>query len=143
MKPVGAGSDAIGIANRRLGPCRKPRLPAWLGDSEGFQQRLRFLSLTEFFFRVEQPLQFAASLSLLAGFGQRRCQVVANLGVVWRLYSRLAQQFHAAVARADGAEILHEPRLWPEYHPGYYGAFFRDPDGNNVEAVFHGAAPAN
>jgi catechol 2,3-dioxygenase-like lactoylglutathione lyase family enzyme len=24
------------------------------------------------------------------------------------------------------------------YHPGYYGAFVLDPDGNNVEAVFHG-----
>ena len=40
----------------------------------------------------------------------------------------------------QGAESLHAPRLWPEYHPGYYGAFVRDPDGNNVEAVFHGAA---
>ena len=39
-----------------------------------------------------------------------------------------------------GAESLHAPRLWPEYHPGYFGAFVRDPDGNNVEAVFHGAA---
>ena len=39
-----------------------------------------------------------------------------------------------------GAEVLHEPRLWPEYHPGYYGAFVRDPDGNNVEAVCHTAA---
>lgn len=26
------------------------------------------------------------------------------------------------------------------YHPGYYGAYVLDPDGNNVEAVFHGAA---
>ncbi len=43
--------------------------------------------------------------------------------------------FGAAVAA--GAEVLHEPRLWPEYHPGYYGAFVRDPDGNNVEAVCH------
>lgn len=43
--------------------------------------------------------------------------------------------FDAAVA--DGAEVLHEPRLWPEYHPNYYGAFVRDPDGNNVEAVCH------
>jgi catechol 2,3-dioxygenase-like lactoylglutathione lyase family enzyme len=43
-------------------------------------------------------------------------------------------------ALALGAASLHEPRLWPEYHPGYYGAFVRDPDGNNVEAVFHGAA---
>jgi hypothetical protein len=27
--------------------------------------------------------------------------------------------------------------VWPEYHPGYYGAVVRDPDGNNVEAVCH------
>jgi len=36
-----------------------------------------------------------------------------------------------------GAESLHEPRVWPEYHPGYFGAFVRDPDGNNIEAVHH------
>jgi catechol 2,3-dioxygenase-like lactoylglutathione lyase family enzyme len=36
-----------------------------------------------------------------------------------------------------GAEVLHEPRLFPEYHEKYYGAFVRDPDGNNVEAVCH------
>ncbi len=36
-----------------------------------------------------------------------------------------------------GAEILHQPRVWPEYHPGYYAVFVRDPDGNNVEAVHH------
>src|SRR5690242_482013 len=45
--------------------------------------------------------------------------------------------FHEA-AVAAGAEVLHEPREWPEYHPGYYGAFVRDLDGNNVEAVCHG-----
>jgi len=43
--------------------------------------------------------------------------------------------FDSAVAR--GAEVLHDPRLWPEYHAAYYGAFVRDPDGNNVEAVCH------
>jgi catechol 2,3-dioxygenase-like lactoylglutathione lyase family enzyme len=43
--------------------------------------------------------------------------------------------FDAAVG--IGAEVLHEPRVWPEYHPSYYGAFVRDPDGNNVEAVCH------
>ena len=26
------------------------------------------------------------------------------------------------------------------YHPGYYAAFVLDPDGNNIEAVCHGAA---
>ena len=43
--------------------------------------------------------------------------------------------FNAAVG--TGAEVLHEPRVWPEYHPNYYGAFVRDPDGHNVEAVCH------
>lgn len=43
--------------------------------------------------------------------------------------------FNAAVA--VGAEVLHAPRVWPEYHPDYFGAFVRDPDGNNVEAVCH------
>jgi catechol 2,3-dioxygenase-like lactoylglutathione lyase family enzyme len=42
-------------------------------------------------------------------------------------------------AKAQGAEVLHEPRLWPEYHETYFGAFVRDPDGNNVEAVCHTA----
>ena len=46
--------------------------------------------------------------------------------------------FDAAVAA--GAEVLHEPRVWPEYHPDYFGAFVRDPDGNNVEAVCRSAA---
>src|SRR5436305_1288043 len=32
--------------------------------------------------------------------------------------------FSAAVA--SGAEALHEPRVWPEYHPNYYGGFVRD-----------------
>jgi catechol 2,3-dioxygenase-like lactoylglutathione lyase family enzyme len=42
--------------------------------------------------------------------------------------------FEAAVS--TGGEVLHEPRVWPEY-PDYFGAFVRDPDGNNVEAVCH------
>lgn len=44
--------------------------------------------------------------------------------------------FHAA-AVAAGGEDNGAPGLRPEYHPGYYGAFVLDPDGNNVEAVFH------
>ncbi len=40
-------------------------------------------------------------------------------------------------ATAVGADVLHAAREWPEYHPGYFGGFVRDPDGNNVEAVCH------
>jgi predicted lactoylglutathione lyase len=47
-------------------------------------------------------------------------------------------QVHRAAVEA-GAEVLHAPRVWPEYHPGYYGVFLRDLDGNNVEAVHHKA----
>ena len=41
-------------------------------------------------------------------------------------------------AVAAGLEVLHAPREFPEYHPGYYGVFLRDLDGHNVEAVHHG-----
>ncbi len=47
--------------------------------------------------------------------------------------------FHAA-ATEMGAETLHAPRRWPEYHERYYSVFVRDPDGNNVEAVCHSAS---
>jgi len=46
------------------------------------------------------------------------------------------EDFHRAALQA-GAEILHEPRVFAEYHPSYFGCFVRDPDGHNVEAVCH------
>ena len=51
--------------------------------------------------------------------------------------SRAAVRAFFEAAAGAGADVLHEPRTWPEYHPGYYGAYVRDPDGNNVEAVCH------
>ncbi|SOD71474.1 catechol 2,3-dioxygenase-like lactoylglutathione lyase family enzyme [Jatrophihabitans sp. GAS493] len=42
--------------------------------------------------------------------------------------------FYAA-AVALGGETLYAPKIWPQYHPDYYAAFVRDPDGNNIEAV--------
>ena len=51
--------------------------------------------------------------------------------------NRASVRAFQAAAVANGAEVLHEARVWPEYHPNYYGAFVRDPDGNNVEAVCH------
>lgn len=50
---------------------------------------------------------------------------------------RAAVRAFESAAVATGAEVLHSARVWPEYHPTYYGAFVRDPDGNNVEAVCH------
>jgi catechol 2,3-dioxygenase-like lactoylglutathione lyase family enzyme len=44
--------------------------------------------------------------------------------------------FHRAGVEA-GYRSYGEPGERPEYHPGYYGAFLLDPDGHNIEAVFH------
>jgi catechol 2,3-dioxygenase-like lactoylglutathione lyase family enzyme len=46
--------------------------------------------------------------------------------------------FHAAALAAGGADNG-APGPRPIYHPGYYGAFVLDPDGNNIEVVCHRA----
>ena len=46
--------------------------------------------------------------------------------------------FHTA-ALAAGAQDNGGPGKREIYHPNYYGAYVLDPDGNNVEAVFHHA----
>jgi catechol 2,3-dioxygenase-like lactoylglutathione lyase family enzyme len=45
--------------------------------------------------------------------------------------------FHTAALAAGGRENG-APGPRPHYGEGYYGAFVLDPDGHNVEAVFHG-----
>jgi catechol 2,3-dioxygenase-like lactoylglutathione lyase family enzyme len=45
--------------------------------------------------------------------------------------------FYAAALAAGGTDNG-PPGPREIYHPMYYGAYVRDPDGNNVEAVFHG-----
>lgn len=47
-------------------------------------------------------------------------------------------RFHAAGLAAGGRDNGAPGER--KYHPGYYAAFLLDPDGNNVEAVFHGPA---
>jgi catechol 2,3-dioxygenase-like lactoylglutathione lyase family enzyme len=50
----------------------------------------------------------------------------------------VVDRFHAA-ALAAGAIDNGAPGE-RDYHPGYYAAYALDPDGNNVEAVYHGPA---
>jgi catechol 2,3-dioxygenase-like lactoylglutathione lyase family enzyme len=49
--------------------------------------------------------------------------------------------FHRAALAAGGRD--NGPPGERSYHPGYYGAFVLDPDGNNIEAVFHGPSERN
>ena len=48
--------------------------------------------------------------------------------------------FHAAALAADGRDNG-APGLRTEYSDTYYAAYILDPNGNNIEAVFHGDAP--
>jgi len=50
----------------------------------------------------------------------------------------MVEAFHQAGLGAGGRDNG-APGERP-YHPGYYAAFLLDPDGNNIEAVFHGEA---
>lgn len=48
----------------------------------------------------------------------------------------MVQKFYAAALAAGGRDNGAPGERG--YHPGYFGAFVLDPDGNNIEAVFHG-----
>jgi catechol 2,3-dioxygenase-like lactoylglutathione lyase family enzyme len=65
----------------------------------------------------------------------------ANAGngvhIALRAPSRAAvDAFHAAGLAAGGVDAG-APGLRAHYHPDYYAAFLRDPDGNKIEAVTH------
>lgn len=47
-----------------------------------------------------------------------------------------------ATALAHGGRCEGAPGLRPEYHPHYYGAYFRDPEGNKLCVACHDAPPA-
>ena len=60
-----------------------------------------------------------------------------GMHVCFRAPDRMAvHAFYAAVlssgGRGDG-----EPGVRPQYHPDYFAAFVRDPDGHRIEAVCH------
>jgi catechol 2,3-dioxygenase-like lactoylglutathione lyase family enzyme len=50
----------------------------------------------------------------------------------------VVDRFHKAALAAGGRD--NGPPGERPYHPGYYAAFALDPDGNNIEVVYHGEA---
>jgi len=83
-----------------------------------------------------------------AGFGRSRPDFWIGGGKLYRGEAHVAfvaasraevDAFHMA-ALANGGRDNGRPGLRPHYRPGYYAAFVLDPDGHNIEAVFHGDA---
>ncbi len=58
-------------------------------------------------------------------------------GKIWEFFGYRSDD-HSPAAVAAGGKDNGPPGLRPRYHPNYYGAFVFDPDGNNIEAVYHG-----
>jgi catechol 2,3-dioxygenase-like lactoylglutathione lyase family enzyme len=68
---------------------------------------------------------------------------VGRMHVAFDAESREAvDAFHAAALEAGGRDNG-EPGLRPVYSDTYYAAYVLDPNGNNIEAVFHGDAPTH
>lgn len=62
------------------------------------------------------------------GNGQMVALLAADRATVDRAY---------AIALANGGSCEGPPGLRPHYHPDYYGAYFRDPDGNKLCVCCH------
>ena len=60
-----------------------------------------------------------------------------ELHVAFKAPDRAAVDAVHQAAVAAGVEVLHAPREFPEYHPGYYATFWLDPDGIMLEVVNH------
>lgn len=82
----------------------------------------------------------------VAGFGEvpkadfwisRGTPNMPPVHVAFRVDSRAKVDAFYQAAIAAGGQDNGAPGLRPHYHPHYYGAFVRDPDGHNIEAVCH------
>lgn len=107
--------------------------------------RVRDLEASKRFYRAALE-----ALDLLDGFGEgegyfyvdelyvdRADAQVSLVHIAFQAKSESqVRRFHEAALGAGGRDNGKPgPR---NYHPAYYGAFVLDPDGNNVEAVWHG-----
>jgi catechol 2,3-dioxygenase-like lactoylglutathione lyase family enzyme len=64
-------------------------------------------------------------------------KVITPTHVAFAARSRTEVDAFYAAAIAAGGRDFGKPGVRPHYHPNYYGAFVLDPDGHDVEAVYH------
>jgi catechol 2,3-dioxygenase-like lactoylglutathione lyase family enzyme len=81
---------------------------------------------------------FADAEGLDFGIGRR--DPVGGAHVAFECPDREAVDRFYANALAAGARDNGAPGIREKYYAGYYAAYVLDPDGNNLEAVYHGAA---
>jgi len=74
---------------------------------------------------------------VLRPFNRERATNGNGWHVAFLAPSRQAVRDFHAKALAGGGRDEGAPGLRPDYHPHYYGAYVRDPDGNKLQAVCH------
>jgi catechol 2,3-dioxygenase-like lactoylglutathione lyase family enzyme len=67
----------------------------------------------------------------------RRNPTTENVHIAFHAQDRATVDAFYTAALAAGATDNGGPGVREMYHPAYYAAFIRDPDGNNIEAVCH------
>ena len=90
------------------------------------------------------PLEYTGGVHT-AGYGREKpffwitegAAQTPPVHVAFTATSRAEVDAFYKAAMAAGGTDNGAPGLRPHYHPNYYGAFVRDPDGNNIEAVCH------
>lgn len=84
---------------------------------------------------VDTPEAFGCDDLYVSAAGKNPPTATAHIAFQADSQERV-QRFHRAALDAGGRDNG-APGL-RDYHPNYYAAFVLDPDGNNIEAVFHG-----
>jgi catechol 2,3-dioxygenase-like lactoylglutathione lyase family enzyme len=92
-------------------------------------------------FKMPMTLAYATptgpKLFILPPFDGKEARPGNGAHAAFKVDSRATvDAFHAA-ALANGGTDEGAPGLRPHYHPNYYGAYVRDPDGNKIQAVCH------
>lgn len=108
--------DALGFSLKFSEPERP-----WAGWMQAGQDRPLFL--------IGQPYNRERAAP---GNGQMVALLAPTRDAVDRCYAK---------AIASGAQSEGAPGLRPQYHPNYYGAYFRDPDGNKLCVCCHDPPP--
>ena len=122
----GAGVDHLWLRSRDVAAQRQfyetaaPIVGIRLAQARDKFAHFRFTDRTGSFSFVADGAPATENLHLAFGVGDRAT----------------VEEFHRTLTGA-GYRDNGAPGERPRYHPGYYGAFVLDPDGANVEAVFH------
>ena len=142
--PDGNSLEAVHRGEPREGENRLDHL--WIRVRDLAESRLFYETVAPTVgLRVHDAATRATSTSTAAAARSRSCRsepVTENVHLAFPAPDRATvEAFHRAALEA-GFRDNGAPGERPEYHAGYYGAFVLDPDGNNIEAVFHDRSAA-